>query len=149
MERTLILVKPDGLQRALSGEIIDRLEKTGLKISGIKLLRLSEDIASKHYEEHTGKPFFEDLVNYICSGPIIAMVLEGPNAVEKARNIIGKTNPLESPAGTIRGDLGLEVSRNLIHGSANINDAIREINIFFEKQEIIEYKRSNDKWIID
>ncbi len=149
MERTLILVKPDGLQRALSGEIIDRLEKTGLKISGIKLLRLSEDIASKHYEEHTGKPFFEDLVNYICSGPIIAMVLEGPNAVEKARNIIGKTNPLESPAGTIRGDLGLEVSRNLIHGSANISDANREINIFFEKQEIIEYKRSNDKWIID
>ncbi|MDP7197214.1 MAG: nucleoside-diphosphate kinase, partial [SAR202 cluster bacterium] len=135
MERTLILVKPDGLQRALSGEIIDRLEKTGLKISGIKLLRLSEDIASKHYEEHTGKPFFEDLVNYICSGPIIAMVLEGPNAVEKARNIIGKTNPLESPAGTIRGDLGLEVSRNLIHGSANISDANREINIFFEKHE--------------
>ena len=149
MERTLILVKPDGLQRGLSGEIIGRLEKTGLKISGIKLLRLSEDIASKHYEEHTGKPFFEDLVNYICSGPIIAMVLEGPNAVEKARNIIGKTNPLESPAGTIRGDLGLEVSRNLIHGSANISDANREINIFFEKHEIIEYKRSNEKWIID
>ena len=149
MERTLILVKPDGLQRGLSGEIIGRLEKTGLKISGIKLLHLSNEIASVHYEEHIGKPFFEDLVNYICSGPIIALVLEGPNAVEKARSIIGKTNPLESPAGTIRGDLGLEVSRNLIHGSANIDDANREINIFFEKQEIIEYKRSNDKWIID
>ena len=149
MERTLILVKPDGLQRGLSGEIIGRLEKTGLKISGIKLLHLSNEIASVHYEEHIGKPFFEDLVNYICSGPIIALVFEGPNAVEKARSIIGKTNPLESPAGTIRGDLGLEVSRNLIHGSANIDDANREINIFFEKQEIIEYKRSNDKWIID
>ena len=149
MERTLILVKPDGLQRGLSGEIIGRLEKTGLKISGMKLLHLSKEIASIHYEEHIGKPFFEDLVNYICSGPIIALVFEGPNAVEKARSIIGKTNPLESPAGTIRGDLGLEVSRNLIHGSANIDDANREINIFFEKQEIIEYKRSNDKWIID
>ena len=149
MERTLILVKPDGLQRGLSGEIIGRLEKTGLKISGMKLLHLSKEIASIHYEEHIGKPFFEDLVNYICSGPIIALVFEGPNAVEKARSIIGKTNPLESPAGTIRGDLGLEVSRKLIHGSANIGDANREINIFFEKQEIIEYKRSNDKWIID
>tara|TARA_B100001245_G_C22742137_1_gene359759 strand:+ start:35 stop:484 length:450 start_codon:yes stop_codon:yes gene_type:complete len=149
MERTLILVKPDGLQRGLSGEIIGRLEKTGLKISGMKLLHLSKEMASIHYEEHIGKPFFEDLVSYICSGPIIALVFEGPNAVEKARSIIGKTNPLESPAGTIRGDLGLEVSRNLIHGSANIGDAIREINIFFEKQEIIEYKRSNDKWIID
>ena len=134
MERTLILVKPDGLQRGLSGEIIGRLEKTGLKISGIKLLHLSNEIASVHYEEHIGKPFFEDLVNYICSGPIIALVFEGPNAVEKARSIIGKTNPLESPAGTIRGDLGLEVSRNLIHGSANIDDANRQINIFFEKQ---------------
>jgi nucleoside-diphosphate kinase len=149
MESTLILVKPDGLQRGLSGEIIVRLEKTGLKISGMKLLQLSKEIASKHYEEHTGKPFFEELVNYICSGPIIAMVLEGPNAVEKARNIIGKTNPLESPAGTIRGDLGLEISRNLIHGSANIGDANREIKIFFKKYEIIEYKRSNEKWIVD
>ena len=149
MERTLILVKPDGLQRGLSGEIIGRLEKTGLKISGMKLLHLSKEIASIHYEEHIGKPFFKDLVDYICSGPIIALVFEGPNAVEKARSIIGKTNPLESPAGTIRGDFGLEVSRNLIHGSANIGDSNREINIFFEKQEIIEYKRSNDKWIID
>ena len=149
MERTLILVKPDGLQRGLTGEIIGRLEKTGLKFSGMKLLHLSKNIASKHYEEHTGKPFFEDLVSYICSGPIIALVLEGPNAVEKTRNIIGKTNPLESPGGTIRGDLGLEVSRNLIHGSANIGDANREINLFFEKHEIIEYERSNEKWITD
>ena len=97
MERTLILVKPDALQRGLSGEIIGRLEKTGLKISGMKLLHLSKEIASIHYEEHIGKPFFEDLVDYICSGPIIALVFEGPNAVEKARSIIGKTNPLESP----------------------------------------------------
>ena len=132
MERTLILVKPDGLQRGLSGEIIGRLEKTGLKISGMKLLHLSKEIASIHYEEHIGKPFFEDLVDYICSGPIIALVFEGPNAVEKARSIIGKTNPLESPAGTIRGDFGLEVSRNLIHGSANICDSNREFNFFFE-----------------
>ena len=149
MERTLILVKPDGVQRSLSGEIISRLERSGLKITGMKLLHVNEDLAKKHYAEHEDKPFFGDLVEYICSAPIIALAFSGPNAVEKSRKLIGKTNPLESEPGTIRGDLGLEISRNLIHGSASIEDAKREVSIFFNDSEIIDYEKSSDSWILE
>ncbi|MBP06173.1 MAG: nucleoside-diphosphate kinase [Chloroflexi bacterium] len=149
METTLILIKPDGVQRSLSGEIIQRLERSGLKISGLKLLHVDEALAKKHYAEHDGKPFFNDLVEYICSAPIIALAISGPNAVQKTRTLIGKTNPLESEPGTIRGDFGLEISRNLIHGSASTEDAEREVNIFFEKNEIISYKKSTDNWVLE
>jgi len=149
LETTLILIKPDGLQRSLSGEIISRLERSGLKISALKLLHVNENLAKKHYAEHEGKPFFKDLVEYICSAPIIAIALSGPNAVEKSRSLIGKTNPLESPPGTIRGDYGMEISRNLIHGSASLEDATREVGIFFNKSEIIEYEKSTDSWVVE
>ncbi|MAU24025.1 MAG: nucleoside-diphosphate kinase [Chloroflexi bacterium] len=149
METTLILIKPDGVQRSLSGEIIQRLERSGLKITGLKLLHVDEALAKKHYAEHDGKPFFNDLVEYICSAPIIALAISGPNAVQKTRTLIGKTNPLESEPGTIRGDFGLEISRNLIHGSASTEDAEREVNIFFEKNEIINYKKSTDNWVLE
>lgn len=149
METTLILIKPDGVQRSLSGEIIQRLERSGLKITGLKLLHVDEALAKKHYAEHDGKPFFNDLVEYICSAPIIALAISGPNAVQKSRTLIGKTNPLESEPGTIRGDFGLEISRNLIHGSASTEDAEREVSIFFEKNEIISYKKSTDNWVLE
>ncbi|MQF85624.1 MAG: nucleoside-diphosphate kinase [SAR202 cluster bacterium] len=149
METTLILIKPDGVQRSLSGEILSRLEKSGLKISGLKLLHVDENLAKQHYAEHEGKPFFNDLVEYICSSPIIALALSGPNAVQKSRSLIGKTNPLESEPGTIRGDFGLEISRNLIHGSASVEDAEREVNIFFAKDEIINYSKDTDTWVVE
>ena len=149
MEKTLILIKPDGVQRSLSGEILTRLEKSGLKISALKLLHVNKKIAKEHYAEHEGKPFFGDLVSYICSAPIIAIALSGPNAVEKSRSLIGKTNPLESEPGTIRGDFGLEISRNLIHGSASIDDANRELKIFFSENEIIDYDKSTDSWVME
>ncbi len=149
METTLILIKPDGVQRSLSGEILSRLEKSGRKISGLKLLHVDEKLAKQHYAEHEGKPFFNDLVEYIFSAPIIALALTGPNAVQKSRSLIGKTNPLESEPGTIRGDFGLEISRNLIHGSASIEDAEREVNIFFAKDEIINYSKATDSWVVE
>ena len=128
---------------------MQRLERSGLKISGLKLLHVDEILAKKHYAEHEGKPFFNDLVEYICSAPIIALALSGPNAVQKSRSLIGKTNPLESEPGTIRGDFGLEISRNLIHGSATTEDAIREVNIFFDKSEILDYSKSTDSWVVE
>lgn len=149
METTLILIKPDGVQRSLSGEILQRLERSGLKISGLKLLHVNESLAKRHYAEHEGKPFFNDLVEYICSAPVIALALSGPNAIQKSRSLIGKTNPLDSEPGTIRGDFGLEISRNLIHGSASVDDANREIDIFFNKNEIIDYKKSTDTWVVE
>jgi len=149
LETTLILIKPDGVQRSLSGEILQRLERSGLKISGLKLLHVNESLAKRHYAEHEGKPFFNDLVEYICSAPVIALALSGPNAVQKSRSLIGKTNPLDSEPGTIRGDFGLEISRNLIHGSASVDDANREVDIFFNKNEIIDYKKSTDTWVVE
>jgi nucleoside-diphosphate kinase len=149
LETTLILIKPDGVQRSLSGEILQRLERSGLKISGLKLLHVNESLAKRHYAEHEGKPFFNDLVEYICSAPVIALALSGPNAIQKSRSLIGKTNPLDSEPGTIRGDFGLEISRNLIHGSASVDDANREIDIFFNKNEIIDYKKSTDTWVVE
>ena len=149
MERTLVLLKPDALQRNLIGPIITRLEQRGLTIIGLKLLQMDNALASKHYSAHVDKPFFGDLVSYICSAPIIALALSGPNAVEKSRSLIGTTNPLESPPGTIRGDYGLEISRNLIHGSASVDDANREVSIFFDKSEIIDYEKSTDGWVLE
>lgn len=149
MERTLILVKPDAMQRGFAFDILGRLERRGLRIAGLRLLQVDEAMAKQHYGEHEGKPFFEGLVSYITSGPIIAAVFEGTNAVTAARSTIGSTNPTESAPGTIRGDLGLEIGRNLVHGSDSVESANREIGIFFDGQPVLDWKRDTDGWIFE
>ena len=149
MERTLILVKPDAMQRGMAGEIIRRLERRGLKIVAMKLLHMDKNMAKKHYAIHEGKSFFNGLVDYITASPIIAAVFEGTRAVEVVRNTMGKTNPVDAAMGTIRGDFGIEIGRNLVHGSDSPENAEKEINLFFSPQEIISYKRDIDKWIIE
>ncbi len=149
MERTLVLVKPDGVQRGLTGEIIGRLERTGLQIVGMKLMLISEDLASRHYGEHAGKPFYPGLVSFITSSPVTALVLEGPSAISTTRKIMGGTNPAEAAPGTIRGDLGVDMGRNLIHGSANAEDAAREVALFFENSELVSYDRATQPWIVE
>src|SRR5690348_6948395 len=149
MERTLVLVKPDGMQRGLAGDILSRLERRGLKIAGLKLIQVSEDLARRHYAEHEGKPFYPGLIAYITSSPIIAAVFEGTNAVVAVRNTLGKTNPSAAEAGTIRGDFGLETGRNLVHGSDSPESAIREIGLFFTDQELLSYPRDVDRWVFE
>jgi nucleoside-diphosphate kinase len=149
MERTLILIKPDAMQRGLAGEIIHRLERRGLRIVAMKLMQVSEALARRHYAEHEGKPFFEGLIQYITSSPIIAAVFEGKNAVEAARQTMGKTNPLQAAPGTIRGDFGLETGRNLVHGSDSPESAAREIGLFFSEGEIVSYPRDVDRWVFE
>ena len=146
-ESTLVLIKPDGVNRALIGKVIEKLESTGLKITGMKLILIDKDLASKHYEEHKDKPFFSSLVNFITSSPVVALALNGENAIQKTRTMMGSTNPLESSPGTIRGDFGLSLEKNVIHGSANENDALREIKLYFSEEEIINYARSVDNWV--
>ena len=148
-ERTLVLVKPDGVQRGIAGEIISRLERTGLQIMGLKLMQISEDLASQHYGEHHGKPFYPGLVSFITSSPVIALVLKGPSAISTTRKIMGATNPADSAPGTIRGDFGVDMGRNLIHGSANLEDAAREVSLFFSDSELTDYNRSTQQWIIE
>ncbi len=147
MEKTLILLKPDSLQRGLSGEIISRFEIKGFKIIGMKLIKVSKDLAETHYSEHKGKPFFEDLVAFITSSPIIAMVIETQNAINIARNMMGSTNPIDALPGTIRGDFGISVEYNIIHGSDSETSAKREISLFFNEKELIEYSKPIQKWI--
>ena len=137
MERTLVFVKPDGVQRGLVGEIISRLERKGLKIVALKMLRMDRAMAERHYGIHRDKPFFSSLVDFITSGPIVAAVVEGRQAVEVVRRLMGDTDPLKSAPGTIRGDLGLEVQENLIHGSDSVENARKEISLFFSEKEII------------
>ncbi|MCH9040284.1 MAG: nucleoside-diphosphate kinase [Chloroflexi bacterium] len=149
MERTLVLLKPDSIQRGLAGEVISRLERRGLKFVAMKLMKVSEDLAHRHYGEHVGKPFFDGLVKFITSSPIVAMVVEGENAVEVVRSTIGATNPAQAEPGTIRGDLALTIGMNLVHGSDSPESARREIDIFFQPQEIVEYSRNVDAWIIE
>ncbi len=149
MERTLILVKPDAMQRGLAGTILSRLEQRGLRVVGLRLLQVDRAMAERHYAEHVGKPFFEGLVTYITSSPIVAAVFEGTNAVAAARQTMGSTRPTEAAPGTIRGDLGLEVGRNLVHGSDGPESAAREIGIFFEGQELASWPRNVDPWIFE
>ena len=147
LERTLVLVKPDGVQRGLVGRIIGKFEATGMKIVGMKLMHVSDTLAQRHYAEHEGKPFYAGLVDYITSAPVVALCLEGPDAIAITRKLMGATNPSEAPPGTIRGDFGVEISRNLVHGSANEGDATREVGLFFSDEELLDYPRSNDFWI--
>jgi nucleoside-diphosphate kinase len=144
MERTLVLVKPDGVQRGLVGEIICRMERRGLKIIALKLLWMDKELARRHYAVHEGKPFFEGLVKFITSGPIIAAVFEGQGAVEAARSVMGSTDPVKAAPGTIRGDLALDMGQNLVHGSDSVENAEKEIRIFFTDREILAYQRAID-----
>lgn len=147
MERTLVLVKPDGVQRGLIGEVISRLERRGLKLIGMKLMQVDDALARQHYGEHVDRPFFGGLVDFITSSPVVAMAWEADNAAEVVRNTIGQTNPTTSPAGTIRGDLGLDIGRNLVHGSDSPESAVRELGLFFKDGELLDYTRANDSWI--
>ncbi len=149
MERTLVLVKPDAMQRGLAGEVLSRLERRGLRIAGLKLLQVDRALAERHYAEHVGKPFYEGLVRYITSCPIVAAVFEGTDAVEVVRNTMGKTNPREAGPGTIRGDLGVEIGRNIIHGSDSTASAEREVALFFQPSEVLSYERAIDKWVYE
>ena len=149
MERTLVLLKPDAVQRGLAGEIINRLERRGLKLAAMKMLLVTEELAHRHYADHVGKPFFEGLVKFITSSPIVAMVVEGENAVDVVRSTMGVTSPSDAAAGTIRGDLALTIGANLIHGSDSTESAKREIGLFFSPDEVIDYTRDVDSWIIE
>ncbi len=135
MERTLVLVKPDGVRRGLTGEIIARLERKGLRIAAMRMMRIDKDLAHRHYAEHVGKPFFGPLVAFITSGPVVALVLEGPKAIEATRQVMGVTDPLKAAPGSIRGDYGMDIEQNLIHGSANPQDAEREVKLFFPRRK--------------
>lgn len=149
IERTLVIVKPDGVQRGLVGEILGRLERRGLKIVALQVRNVPREVAEKHYGEHAGKPFFNGLIDYITSGPVVSAVLEGPNAVEATRASMGATNPVKAAPGTIRGDFALIIGRNLIHGSDSTASAEREIGIFFGGSDIPSFQRSSDPWIIE
>lgn len=147
MERTLILVKPDGVHRGLIGKIIDRFEIRGLKLVGMKFIQMSEELAANHYAIHKGKPFYEKLVAYIVSGPVVAMVWEGQEAILAARKTMGATNPVEASPGTIRGDFGMEIGRNLVHGSDSPENAAAEVSLFFDSSELVQWVRDSDAWI--
>ncbi len=147
MERTLVLVKPDGVQRGLIGEIISRLERTGLKLVALKMLHMDKAMAGRHYAIHQGKPFFEGLVSFITSSPLIAAVFEGKSAVEVVRKTMGATDPVKAAPGTIRGDLALDIGRNVVHGSDSVENAQKEISLFFSPEEIVSYERQVEPWI--
>ena len=149
MEKTLVLLKPDAVQRGLVGELVSRLEAKGLKFAAMKLISVDRELANRHYGEHVGKPFFDGLVDFITSSPIVAIVAEGENAVEAVRRLMGATNPLEASPGTIRGDLAMSIGMNLVHGSDSLESAAREIALFFTRDEILSYDRSADRWLYE
>jgi nucleoside-diphosphate kinase len=147
MERSLVLIKPDAIQRGLAGEIISRLERKGLKIVAMKMLHMDKKLAQRHYAIHKGKAFFDDLVSFITSSPLIAIVFQGKNAVEIIRQMMGETDPTKASCGTIRGDFGIDIGHNLIHGSDSLENASKEIDLFFSAEEIFNYDRELDTWI--
>ena len=148
-ERTLVLVKPDGVQRGLIGQVVTRFEAKGFRVSALKMLRMDMEMAQRHYAEHVGKPFFDDLAAFITSGPLVAMVLEGPGAVATVRQMMGATDPAKSPPGTVRGDLALTIGMNIVHGSDSPGRAVEEIDLFFSPDEVLEYSRHMERWILE
>ena len=148
-ERTLIIVKPDAVQRGLTGEIIKRFEQRGLRIIGMKFMQVSRELAEKHYDVHRERPFFGSLVDYIVSSPVVVMALEGTDAIAAARGTIGATKPSDSPAGTIRGDFALEIGRNLVHGSDSVENGEIEVGNFFSEDELVSWGRNTDEWIFE
>lgn len=146
-ERTFIMIKPDGVQRGLIGDIISRFEKKGIKIVAMKMVSVDKELAEKHYGVHKGKPFFEPTVEYIISSPVVAMVLEGENVINMVRGMMGKTNPQDADMGTIRGDFGQFIGRNIVHGSDGLDTAKFEINLWFKPEEISKYVRIDEIWL--
>jgi len=149
MENTFVLVKPDGVQRGLMGEIVSRLERRGLKLIAAKFMPVSVDLAEKHYAIHKGKPFYEGLIRYITSAPVLAMVWEGPNAVAAVRQTMGATRPVEAAPGSVRHDYALEVGRNITHASDSVENGLIEINLWFSSEELIRWDRSTDGWVFE
>ncbi|MGQ9531672.1 MAG: nucleoside-diphosphate kinase [Desulfotomaculales bacterium] len=149
MERTFVMLKPDCVQRNLVGRIITCFEEKGYKIVGLKMLRLSREMAEEHYAEHRGKPFYEALVAHITSGPVVAMVIEGKGVIGAVRQMMGSTNPLEAAPGTIRGRFGVDVGRNVVHGSDGPASAAREVALFFRPDELISYRREDERWVYE
>jgi len=149
MEKTLVLIKPDGVQRGLIGEIIMRLERRGLRLIAAKFMRVSAALAEEHYSVHKGKPFYEKLIRYICSAPLMAMAWEGPKAVAAVRQSMGVTNPTEAAPGTIRHDFALEMGRNLTHASDSVENGEKEVALWFSPQEMVTWTRANDLWIFE
>ncbi|MGQ9490077.1 MAG: nucleoside-diphosphate kinase [Anaerolineae bacterium] len=149
MERTFVMLKPDAVQRGLVGEIIARFERRGLKLVAMKMVHVTPEFAHQHYAVHAGKPFFEGLIKYITSGPVVAMVLEGTNAIDVARTTMGVTDPTKAAPGTIRADFALELGRNLVHGSDSPETAAFEIGLWFKEDELLAYERSTDRWIFE
>jgi nucleoside-diphosphate kinase len=149
MERTLVIIKPDGVQRGLIGPILGRLEARGLKIVGLKLVQVSRELAERHYAEHQGKPFYAGLLSYITSGPVVVLSVEGSSAVQMVRTTVGVTNPLNAAPGTIRGDLALDIGRNLIHASDAPATAERELALWFGESELVSYPRDTDRWVFE
>jgi len=148
-EQTLVLVKPDAVQRGLIGEVIARLERRGLQLVGLKMMRISEELAGRHYAEHREKAFFAGLVGFITSAPVVAMVWEGPGVVGMVRAMMGATNPANAAPGTMRGDLAVSFGMNVIHGSDSVESAEREVGLFFTSDEIVPWERTLDRWIIE
>lgn len=148
-ERTLILIKPDGVQRGLVGRIIDRYEGRGLRIVALKLLQVERELAEQHYAVHAQKPFFAGLVSFITSAPLVAMAVEGPNAIAVCRSINGATRPHEAAPGSIRGDLALDTGMNLVHASDSVENAAAELALWFDPAELLDYERSVDAWIVE
>lgn len=147
MERSFIMVKPDGVQRGVIGEVISRFERKGFKMVAGKFMSVSKELAEEHYGAHKERPFFGELVDFITSGPVFAMVLEGDNVIKTARHMMGATNPSEANPGTIRGDYAISIGMNIIHGSDSPESAETEINLWFGKEEISDYKLANDVWV--
>ena len=149
MERTLVIIKPDAVQRGLIGEITLRLERRGLKLAGMKLMQIMPELASRHYAVHQGKPFYEPLVAYITSSPVVVMVWEGKQAIEVVRKTIGATNPAKAEPGTIRADYAVEIGRNLVHGSDGPETAAYEVGLFFREDELVSWTRDLERWITE
>jgi len=149
VERTLVIIKPDGVQRGLAGDIISRFERRGLRIAAMKLMQISLELAQRHYAVHKGKPFYEPLIQYITSSPVVVMVLEGRDAIKIVRRTMGATNPAQAAPGTIRADLALETGRNLVHGSDSPETAAYETPLFFDDDAILSYSRDTDCWIFE
>ena len=149
IQKTFVLVKPDGVQRRLVGEVIQRFERKGLKICALKMLRVTKNMAKEHYKEHIGKEFYEPLIKFITSAPVVAMVVEGAQAIPIVRKMAGKTNFLESEPGSIRGDFSLCTRYNIVHSADSVESANREMNIYFKPEEIVNYQITNEIWFID
>jgi len=147
MERTLVILKPDAVQRGLIGPILTRLERRGLRFAAMKLMQITPELAARHYAIHKGKPFYEGLIQFITSGPVVVAVIEGRDAISIVRKTMGATNPTQAEPGTIRADFGLEIGRNLVHGSDGPDTAAYEIPLFFAEDEILTYERAVDGWI--